>query len=94
MLEKIDGSDTSDTSEAKKPRRRSVVKYPATVSVAVTGPMLNSILRLCPKNSPDNQSAYLRRLLHQMLLAVDPLYVEEMAEPVKPNGHDQGGNNA
>ena len=71
----------------KKPRRPSVIKYPATVSVAITRPMLDSVLRLCPKNSPDNQSAYLRRLLHQTLLAVDPQYRAAMG-----NGHDQGGN--
>jgi hypothetical protein len=90
MLDKIetsDKSDKSDTSDSKKPRRESVIKYPATVSVAITGQMVESLKRLNPANGPTNQSSFLRDLLHRCLLMADPQYRAAMG-----NGHDQGGN--
>jgi hypothetical protein len=77
----VSGTSGTDKAPAKK-RRDSVVRYPHTASVALTKPMADSLLRLCPPSSPDNQSALLRRLLHQVLLAADPLYAREMEKSI------------
>jgi hypothetical protein len=71
-------SGVSGTADAPKKRREYIIKYPATVSVAVTRPMYDSIMRLCPKNSIGiNQSTFLRQLLDRVLLTIDPVYARE-----------------
>jgi hypothetical protein len=52
------------------------VKYPATVAMAITGPMVESIERLL-KAGHASQSVLLREFLHRGLAQVDPLYRQQ-----------------